>query len=93
MVVGATEITNSMIASASAALAASLNEDDIRSRRLVPEVARLWDVCGDVALAVAGQAIDEGVARMHDTDVLEKTIASKRWQPAYPQLFSTMEPG
>ena len=90
MVVGANEVTDAMIASSSTALAASLNKDEIRERRVIPGIARLWEVCGDIAIAVAHQAIDDGVARVSDKSSLEKRIASKRWKPDYPQIISTV---
>jgi len=86
IVTGATEITTTMIAASSRALAEALNDDEISSRCLMPEVSRLWDVCGCVALAVARQAIEDGVAQSTETDDLETRIAEYRWVPAYPEI-------
>ena len=89
IVSGATEITSTMIAASSRALAAALSEDEISSRCLMPEVSRLWDICGDVALAVARQAIEDGVARFTQIDQLESKIAENRWEPKYPEIVTT----
>lgn len=86
IVTGATEITTTMIAASSRALAEALTEDEIESRCLMPEISRLWEVCGHVALAVAHQAIEDGVAQFTDVDQLETKIDEYRWVPKYPQI-------
>ena len=85
----AREITDGMIAAAGAALGTSLNDGEIRLQRLVPGVARLREVCGAVALAVARQAVADGVAT--HTDGLAERIDALRWTPAYPEIVSTAE--
>jgi len=85
----ATEVTSTMIAASSRALAEALTEDEIESRCLMPEISRLWEVCGHVALAVAHQAIEDGVAQFTDADQLETRIVEYRWVPAYPQIVRT----
>jgi len=89
IVSGATEITTKMIAASSRALAKTLSEDEIQSQCLMPEVSRLWEICGHVALAVAQQAIDDGVASYADDDPLEAKIAAYRWLPEYPEIIIT----
>ncbi len=91
MATEAREITGDMIAAAAAALGTSLTPGEAGERRLVPDVARLSEVCRDVALAVAEQSVSDGVARV--TDDLEQRIDALRWQPRYPQIVSTAEPG
>lgn len=85
IVCNAREITDTMISAASMALARSLNKSDIENRCVIPEVSRLWEVCGDVALAVANQAVSDGVANV--TDALERRIDDFRWKPAYPEII------
>jgi malate dehydrogenase (oxaloacetate-decarboxylating) len=89
IVSGATEITSTMIAASSRALAAALSDDEISRGCLMPEVSRLWEVCGHVALAVARQAIADGVARFTRIDQLESKIAENRWEPRYPEIVTT----
>lgn len=89
IVAGATEVTSAMIAASSRALAKALSDDDVRDQCLVPEVKRLWEVCGHVALAVAQQAIEDGVAPPADAGQLETRLAEYRWVPRYPEIVVT----
>ncbi len=82
----ASEITDEMIGAAANALAESLSDADIAEHSLTPDISRLWEVCGDVALAVARQAIADGVARRTDCDSLQKRLKEYRWRPAYPEI-------
>jgi len=82
---GAREITSNMIK-----LAESLNAEDVSERRLVPEISRLWEVCGNVAIAVARQAVRDGVASedIDDAELLRR-VAATRWKPEYPRIENT----
>jgi malate dehydrogenase (oxaloacetate-decarboxylating) len=82
----ASEITDGMIGAAANAMAESLSDADIAEHSLTPDISRLWEVCGDVALAVARQAIADGVARRTDCDSLQKRLKEYRWRPAYPEI-------
>jgi len=86
IVSGARKISNTMISAAAAALAEQLSDSDVRNRCLMPEVSRLWDICGHVALAVAAQAVEDGVAADADTETLSERIAAFRWKPRYPEM-------
>jgi malate dehydrogenase (oxaloacetate-decarboxylating) len=92
IVSGAAEITETMIDASSIALAASLSQADIDERCLKPEIARLWDVCGRVATAVAEQAVRDGVARhlTASSDVAAE-IENYRWRPNYPRIVREMD--
>jgi malic enzyme len=87
IVSGATEITGSMIGASSTALAHALEESTIEERCLMPEVNSLWDICGIVGLAVAKQAVADGVATFTDVDALEQRINEYRWKPEYPEIL------
>jgi malate dehydrogenase (oxaloacetate-decarboxylating) len=82
----ASEITDGMIGAAANALAKSLSAADIAENSLTPNISRLWEVCGDVALAVAQQAIEDGVAGQTDADSLQERLDEYRWRPAYPEI-------
>ncbi len=86
IVAGASEITDTMISAAATALANSLTDAEISEPCLNPKVARLWDICGEVASAVATQAVLDGVAGQKNVSGLEEKIAEYRWKPAYPEL-------
>jgi len=86
IVSGAREITSSMIAAAANALATSLQPDELAQQVLVPGINRLWEVCGTVGLAVAEQAIADGVATESNPDTLAARLQDYRWRPDYPQI-------
>jgi malic enzyme len=87
IVSGATQVTDGMISAASCALADSLSPKDLKSRYLMPEVSMLWDVSGIVGLAVAKQAIADGVATVKDVDALPGLLDAYRWRPEYPEFI------
>ncbi len=82
----ASEITDGMIGAAATALAKSLSATDIAEQSLTPDISRLWEVCGDVALAVAQQAIEDGVALQTDGSLLQERLNEYRWRPAYAEI-------
>jgi len=88
IVSGASEITDRMVSASAAALADSLTADERSERCLMPRVARLWDVCGEVALAVAMQAVADGVANDSDEAEMRARIDAFRWRPAYPMFVA-----
>ncbi len=86
IIAGASRISDAMINASSTALAAALTNSEIGERCLMPEISRLWDVCGEVALAVARQATNDGVAADCNESELQDRISGYRWQPDYPTL-------
>ena len=78
-----------MIGASSKALADSLTDDEIAAGCLMPEVSRLWDVCGQVAIAVGKRAMSDGVATDIGEDALAKKIADYRWRPVYPEIIES----
>jgi malate dehydrogenase (oxaloacetate-decarboxylating) len=87
IVSGASQITNSMIAAAATALADSLTSEELSDGCLMPEVSRLWEVCGEVATAVANRAVKDGVAAKKNADKMQKRIDEYRWVPEYPEII------
>ena len=87
IVSGASEVTDAMISASAHALADSLSEEELAARCLMPEVSRLWDVCGDVAMALGWQAIEDGVADKISEDEYRKRIDDYRWIPEYPEMI------
>ena len=86
IITDASEITDGMIAASANALAEALSDDDIAEQNLVPDIGRLWKVCGDVAMAVARQAIADGVAAQAELDTLPARLEEYRWFPKYPRI-------
>ena len=87
IVSGAGEVTDNMIGAAATALAESLTLGDLDHRSLMPKVSHLWDASGEVGLAVARQAIEDGVATIEDDGCLEQTLEAYRWKPAYSEIL------
>ena len=87
IVSGACEVTDGMIGASAHALADSLTDDELSSRCLMPEVSRLWDVCGKVAFAVGQQAMQDSVAEKISDDEYQKRIDDYRWIPEYPEMI------
>ena len=87
ILVGATKVTDTMITAAAAELANCLNADDLKGETLMPDVSRLWDVCGRVAIAVGKQAIADGVAPARTDREVEDYINDHRWVPRYPKII------
>jgi malate dehydrogenase (oxaloacetate-decarboxylating) len=79
----ARKITDSMTKVASEALAAQVTGDERDSGLLFPSVARLRAVSFDIAVAVAHQAIQDGVADVAHDDV-ERLVREARWSHEYP---------
>lgn len=89
IVAGASEVTDGMINASAQALADSLSAAEIAAGCLMPEVSRLWDICGQVALATATRAISEGVAPQTDLTTLNERIETYRWRPIYPEMVAS----
>ncbi|MBT8077554.1 MAG: NAD-dependent malic enzyme [Gammaproteobacteria bacterium] len=82
---GATRVTGGMISASANALAENLTEQELGDRCLMPEVSRLWQVCEVVGIAVARQAVEDGVARLPQD--IEQRLRDYRWVPEYPEFI------
>jgi malic enzyme len=87
IVSGASEVTDAMISASAHALADCLSDEELSARCLMPEVSRLWDICGSVAIMVGLQAIEDGVADKISADEYRKRIDDYRWIPEYPEMI------
>ena len=87
VVSGASQITDGMIAAAAVALADSLTSTELSDGCLMPEVTRLWDVSGEVGLALANQAVLDGVAKKISSDEMQARIDEYRWVAEYPEFI------
>ncbi len=88
LAVRARRVTNHMIQAASKTLASQITKDELASGLLFPSVSRLRAVSIAVALAVARQAVRDGVTGMSE-DAVDRAVAATAWEPDYPSL----EPG
>jgi malate dehydrogenase (oxaloacetate-decarboxylating) len=78
----ATRITNSMTKVASEALAKQVTSEERDAGLLFPAVSRLRTVSFEIAVAVAHQAIQDGVAAAAHDDV-ERLVREARWSHDY----------
>jgi malic enzyme len=79
----ARRVTDGMTKAASEALAAEVTREERAAGLLFPAVRRLRDVSFAIAVAVARQAIRDGVADAADGDV-ERLVEEARWSHEYP---------
>jgi malic enzyme len=79
----ATRITDSMTKVASEALAKEVTDEEREAGLLFPAVSRLRSVSFEIAVAVAHQAIQDGVATVAHDDV-ERLVREARWSHDYP---------
>ncbi|MEO8466545.1 MAG: NAD-dependent malic enzyme [Gammaproteobacteria bacterium] len=85
LAVRARRVTHHMIQAASKTLAAQITKEELASGLLFPSVARLRVVSVAVALAVAHQAVRDGVAGVSE-DAVDRAVAAAVWEPDYPSL-------
>jgi malic enzyme len=84
LAIKASEVTDSMVSAASAALAQEITDAELHSGSLYPAVGRLREVSRHVAMAVAEAARKAGVAGDNTSDI-ETLIDQATWNPVYPR--------
>ena len=86
LAVGATRVTDAMFLAAARALAelspAKTNPGD----KLLPTLDRMREVSSHIAVAVAKQAMAEGLAPKMDEAAIKAAIKAKVWEPVYKSL-------
>lgn len=82
--VDAERISSSMILAAAKCLARA-GARNTEGASLLPSISRLRAISAKVGLAVARQAIDEGLARVVPEDAVQ-AIADHMWRAEYPQI-------
>ncbi len=76
-------VTNEMFFVAAKTLAALVTADDLAIGRIYPDLARIREVSGAIALAVAETAFNRGLARQTRPASLDAYIRSQMYQPDY----------
>jgi malic enzyme len=89
----AREITDAMFAVAAQTLAGLVTADRVAQGALYPPVADLRRVSRAVAIAVAAQARQDGVARLAPEEDLEAAVTAAMWRPSYPDVLNGGGPG
>jgi len=83
LAIGARRVTDQMFMAAAKALAAISPTHKDKMARLLPPVPELRAVARAVAIAVAKQAVADGVARPMSAKTIERRVAATLWEPAY----------
>jgi len=84
VVAQAREVTDSMFLAAADTLASRVTADRLSVGALYPRLADLRDVSRAIAIAVAEQARECGVARLDAEQDLAFSVAAAMWSPDYP---------
>jgi malate dehydrogenase (oxaloacetate-decarboxylating) len=81
--VGATEISDTMLSAAATAIGSAIAHDPSAVRGMLPPLSQVGEVADLVALAVARQAVAEGLAPPRDDDEIVAAVAARKWTPHY----------
>jgi malate dehydrogenase (oxaloacetate-decarboxylating) len=81
--VGATRISDAMFSAAATAIGSTTANDPSEPLCLLPPLSQAGDVADVVALAVARQAVAEGLAAHRDDDETVRAVAERKWTPHY----------
>jgi malate dehydrogenase (oxaloacetate-decarboxylating) len=83
LAVGARRVTDAMFMAAAKALAEISPTHRDKTARLLPPVPELRNVARNVAIAVAKQAIADGVAKPMNAKAIERSVGETMWEPNY----------
>jgi malic enzyme len=83
---GATEMTDRMFAVAATTLAGLVPAQRLAQGALYPPLAQLREVSRAVAVAVAQEACDSGVARIESVVPVTDLVDAHMWTPVYQEL-------
>jgi malic enzyme len=86
IVAQAREITDRMFLVAARTLSDMISTDRIRQGALYPPLADLRPISRAIAIAVAREARQTGVARMMIDSKIESAVDAAMWTPAYPAV-------
>jgi malate dehydrogenase (oxaloacetate-decarboxylating) len=81
--VRAGEISEGMLSAAATAIGSAVVRDSSLPRGLLPPLSQIGEVADLVALAVARQAVAEGLAAHHDDEEIVEAVRREKWTPEY----------
>jgi malic enzyme len=79
-------ITDALFTAAAESLATQLDERQLKAGALYPPLKDLRPLSAKIALAVAKQAVQDGIAPDADEAELNRRIEDTMWMPAYPEM-------
>ena len=92
LTVGASVITDDMITAAAKRLSEIVPQAHLDINCVYPQPQELREVCREIAVVVAGKAMEQGVARKPVEQVhLEEYIRSRMWCPKYARYTRGVE--
>lgn len=83
LAVGANRVTDTMFLAAARSLAAQTSQNDLQSGCVYPPLNTIRDVSLNIAVDVAAEAFEQGLAGVDRPDDLKKDIASRMFFPEY----------
>ena len=81
--VGATQVSDAMLSAAATAIGSAIARDSSATGGLLPPLTQVGEVADLVALAVARQAVADGLAAPLDDDEIVEAVNSRKWTPEY----------
>ncbi|MGI9264042.1 MAG: malic enzyme-like NAD(P)-binding protein, partial [Gammaproteobacteria bacterium] len=78
-----------MIVAAANAVAQAVNQQELDAGMLYPSVARLGEICREVAASVMAAAGDEGVGDKLSKEEIDDRIITAHWRPHYRHYKAT----
>ncbi len=81
--VRAGRVSDAMLSAAATAIGSIAPSDSTAPATLLPPLTQVCDVADAVALAVARQAVDEGLADPLDDAAIVKAVEACKWRPQY----------
>jgi len=81
--VGATRVSDEMLSAAATAIGSIATTDAAMPEALLPALGDVGQVADAVALAVARQAVRDGVAAPLEDEQIVKAVAGCKWRPEY----------
>lgn len=82
---GSDKVTDGMIVAAANAVSQAVNQAELDAGMLYPGVARLGEICREVAASVIKAAGDEGVGDRLSKEEIDDRIITAHWRPHYRQ--------
>ena len=81
--VGARRISDAMLSAAATAIGSVAPRHDASPATMLPSLEQVGEVADAVALAVARQAVSEGLADQLDDDAIIASVETRKWRPQY----------
>lgn len=88
----ASEVTDRMFLVAATTLAGMVSADRLAEGALYPRIARLRPISREIAIAVAREASESGVARAMSGEEIEAAVDGEIWEPDYVPLVRSGAP-